>query len=1471
MGIIGIVMIFVLLWPVVRAIAQHVLDVSEMHIETSVIQSPSNDSFTLIMKGYVSNTGPIPAVIHWSDPVQVAWMRDYGKDNETEISIGSMWLDSLSASGGQATIDQNTQFNITDESSFGEFTKTMITKPEFTWRLTSGNIKVNAMQFPQATGLNFRKDVTLQGINSFAGGVVLKSFVLPGTDPNGGIKFSTTTTLTNQSPFTVDLGTVAFDLEFENVNLGRGTSTGVVVNPGENDVTLTGTMVSHSAAADLQRIGKLFTAYLNGDAAPVIARGVSTTQADGTKISWLSDGITALALEVPLKAPNAINAIQSIDIGYLNLTFTDDTAWAPMATTDALQAKLSLPFGFGMQVTNISNSFSIVQNNISVGALSSPLSPASSNIRTVSNSLTQGTIDITLESSALQVPANAHSQFASFNADLTRNQEATFQLVGKAKTIAQLPIGTITLDPIKFNVTSKLAGLRGLNGYTWIDGVDVMGGTTDYLSLAINVTINNPSALNLQAGDTTLQLFSGDSLLGTALMPSLYLVRGNNTIYASSQFRANDSPEGLATLTKFLAGEDTVMSIRGYDGSTTIQSLLPAFKSMNIDASLPGLQAKLLESAKLTVLPTTGRTNNIAHTKVTLSDPFTSGFTIVSVDSTVEYRGISMGTIQQSTNFAVAGKQSTESPDLDFNLNLDPATLFTVLRLLAVEAGLPTDQLDGIVALGGYQYIQPVSKRSISSRGLYTGFDLPTYVDSAFSVLKADIGLKSQVVIGEYATTLNYAQKAVPVKTDETLRLLLPPLALPIVQAIVDGSVMGIDTLVISNPQEASFDTALKGSITSAGPFDAKISFPEGLMIFWNGQELGRLAMADVQLVADVGATLDTSASFAVSNAENLAAFTKVMLQEASFEWEIRGQNLSVTAMGITVPGISISKKVTLKGMNGLKNAVTINSFDLPADDPAGGITLTLDTTIVNPSQVGIQLNSLEFGSYYSTGTYLGPVASVPQLSLAPLSSSQVKFAGRLVRQTTEAGLNDLSKIFTDFIHDIPSSVEVRGVAANPDVSWLTAGVKTLQISSVLPSRGVLDIIKGISINQMTMDFPAGSAYSPISSSSDTTAQFDLPFGFGLNIVSLEQTILVHYQNVQFAQLALGTVAANTDVSTRVIHLSFQNVPFAVADGQQSTFQQFLAQTTTSDSVTFGLSGTASSQAETAAGRLSISGIAFNVESNMKAINTFGGTAQISDVRIVGSGGDGGNQYVSSPLKTGLNNPSNISLVAGSISLPTFYQGTQVGESVVPAFNLVPGGNTLAAEFRYHPANANDTVAQSFLQSYLEQGGSVPVTIHGDSNSASFESLVPALEQTALSSGVPGISAKIVTKINVYLSFTGALATGEVEIDFDAYNPLDCDLELVHVQSDSGINGETYAQFTWIPGSFVIPSKGTANSGRIPHVKLVKGVLGSLPLLSATSLDVRIAQRGRIGVNGYEAPWLQYNQNAVPMEIHQSL
>ena len=119
------------------------------------------------------------------------------------------------------------------------------------------------------------------------------------------------------------------------------------------------------------------------------------------------------------------------------------------------------------------------------------------------------------------------------------------------------------------------------------------------------------------------------------------------------------------------------------------------------------------------VLPTTFYQNNISQVTVDLVNPLTAGFEITQITSSVTSHGLALGTIETATNFSAAGKSTTTSPPLDLNMNSDPATLFTLTRVLAVQAGLDTTPLDGIVALGGYSYVTitdadstPVSRRN---------------------------------------------------------------------------------------------------------------------------------------------------------------------------------------------------------------------------------------------------------------------------------------------------------------------------------------------------------------------------------------------------------------------------------------------------------------------------------------------------------------------------------------------------------------------------------------------------------------------------------------------------------------------------------------------------------------------------------------------------------------------------------------
>lgn len=259
--------------------------------------------------------------------------------------------------------------------------------------------------------------------------------------------------------------------------------------------------------------------------------------------------------------------------------------------------------------------------------------------------------------------------------------------------------------------------------------------------------------------------------------------------------------------------------------------------AINLTTTLNGLTTKLLQFANVTILPTTGISNNLANSIVSLDNPFTSDLRITNIQANVTSHGLFLGSIVTQTDFSAKGKVASTSPDLDFNINLFPPDIFAVLRALVVESNMNVDQLDGIVALGGYTYsksnastsssskrdiifgqdleltdslVSPVTlsplslgKRSLVKRNMYTGFDLTSYVLNAFKVLTVDVDLVTVLKIGDFTTNLVYAQQQVKANTDSSLVLLLPILARPIVQKIVDGAFLSISTVMISNPTDA--------------------------------------------------------------------------------------------------------------------------------------------------------------------------------------------------------------------------------------------------------------------------------------------------------------------------------------------------------------------------------------------------------------------------------------------------------------------------------------------------------------------------------------------------------------------------------------------------------------------------------------------------------------------------------------------
>ncbi|KAG6854052.1 hypothetical protein C0991_011030 [Blastosporella zonata] len=1094
-----------------------------------------------------------------------------------------------------------------------------------------------------------------------------------------------------------------------------GTGTNNVIDPGPNDITLVGFLKPQTTPEDLALVSELFTNYLNGESSPVIATGVSTLQSDNSTISWLSQGLQSLALNVPFKSFNAINPIQSIDIGNLGLKFDENASWTPSADSNSVQAALELPFGFSIAIDQIQNDFTIVTlDGANVAGLSTPLGASKSTISVLGPTDTQGTINISISNTNLSCPDPQHVAFSSFNANLTSLDVAEFRLVGTSRAVANTSLGQITLDAIKVNVSTSLHGLQGLKGLVAIESVDVQGGTQDGINLGIDVSIDNPSDLDLSTGDLTLQLSRDGVVLGTALIPNLVLTRGNNTFHATSNFEANNSPQGQQTLNDFVGKKDVQLNISGFNGSTNIASLVEAFETLNLSVVLPGLKTSLIATADLTILPTTGRTNNISHVTVSLVNPFSAPLQITKISSTVKSFGLPLGTIDSNVDFKSAPNSTTQSPTLDLNMNFDPAVLFTVTRALAVEAGLDVDPLDGIVALGGIKYLSitgdpPKLKRRAN---VFDGFDLPKFVNTAFKKLQSDVELNVDVTIGEssgtlvasmahnrglgdYQTTLQYTQSGVPTATDESLDYILPVLAQPIVQQIA-------------------------------------------------------------------------------------------MLTEETFEWDISGQNLSVNALGISVPGVTFtSRTITLKGFNGLKGGVTIKTFDLPSDDPAGGIHLTLDATTENPSQVGISVSSIGFDTYIGD-VLVAPVLSAGAVTLAPGSTSDLSLVGRLVPQTSAIGLATVSGVFSNFVHGQDSNVEVRGASAgSPDVTWLNEGIKALRVSSVLPNRGPQNIIKSITLNELQLIFTENTAYDPSASSRSTDAAFTLPFGFPLDITALEQTLNVAFEGTSFAQLALPKAPSTTDVENRIIHLTFDGVPFAVFSDQHSTFDKFVATTTVGKSLTLQLSGTANADAQTAVGLLTLQDIDFSVDSSINGLQGLNAKpVSVGNVDVNRGFAD----YLLIKVDSSLFNPSNLTIGTGDVSFSLEFQDQTIGVAEINDLVIQPGSGNYSIDVHYAPQGNAVSAGRTLLQNFVE-GVDVDTTIAGTTGSTPIPSLQSALSQIHLSPvSLPGLHGTLITSAS--LSFPiDIVNTGVATTSFTIANPFTASINLLTVGATATYHG----------------------------------------------------------------------------------
>ncbi|KAI9459106.1 hypothetical protein F5148DRAFT_1219463, partial [Russula earlei] len=1030
----GIGLLFVLLYPVVKAVAQHVMNTSTLNVDRVVISGPTNTSFSLHLDSWVSHAGIFSAQIDFTQALRVSWVND-----SEEVSLGYFNLEPLHIQKKRAYINQTTDFTITNQGTFAQFTRYMVMSKNFTWRLRSDGLHVQVMKLPISKGISLNKDLI------FSGTFVLKDFQLPSNSPEGGIDFYSVTTLINPSPFQLSLGTVVFNLFYDDIYLGTGI--GINTTLARTTVALSGRLVPHnSSESELAVLGHLFTQYINYDTLPVVARAASILQNGNTSVTWLSEGFQALTLHVLCKNPTPRDLIQSISI--------------------------KLPFGFDMDIKAL-------EQNISVSSGGAPFAELVVPKGAITTDVQQRIIYITFSKS--------HSSSSWLR--------------------RQFPLCNLSRP------TRPLPDCRGsFRGPPLVISLDVNRGFPDYLLIKVNSTLYNPRG----AGDVEFDL-SFQSFVQTNLL----LLPGDESYLIDVYFQPHPDvvTVGRVLLEHYLQGVTSDIAIQGSQDSTMIDSLKAAMSAIRLTpVEIPALQRNLISSAQVE-LPTNVVQTGMACASFTLDNPFTAGISVFEISSTVTYQQLIIGTIDRldlsSSPVHADGHSSITSQLLPFKPNLEPFTLVQVLLAGAqnnhVDLG-PLVELFNIVVQNPSYYPPITATVGMDAPSCISGkqFSVADAILESLKNLMVTLDIESQVKVDDYPIELSFKQYNVTVITDKSALYLIGAVAPPIVQTLVDNANVTFNAAYITNLTDGGFDLALYGSLTNIGPLNALIEFVDPSVLLPMLVSLTITRMPTSRLLTNTSefqySVLD---DHTYSVAWRFIGFATFLLHNASFTWTIHTNNLRVIALGTIFDGVSLSKDITLKAFNGLPS-ITISDFQLPSDDPAGGIHIEADSVITSPSQVGIDLGTVVFHASFE-GTHIGPL-SCASMDLAPESETKAHLSGRITpKSSTE--LIAIGRLFSEFLVGHNQNLIIQGDLVQPSgnvaVGWLSSAFKTLELQVILPGQ-TYEIVESITIYDLeVMMTEQDEAFAPLASSRRIVARYKNPFGFSLQVFQASEDIIL--------------------------------------------------------------------------------------------------------------------------------------------------------------------------------------------------------------------------------------------------------------------------------------------------------------------------------------------------------------------------
>eukprot|EP00921_Rhytidocystis_pertsovi_P025412 GHVQ01041006.1.p1 GENE.GHVQ01041006.1~~GHVQ01041006.1.p1 ORF type:complete len:4271 (+),score=551.06 GHVQ01041006.1:762-13574(+) len=364
----------------------------------------------------------------------------------------------------------------------------------------------------------------------------------------------------------VELGTIMFNLAYDETNIGTVGIKDFSIQSGQNSVDVVGVLKPDN----LSSFSRLVSRYLAKDAAIITLQGLNqgphhsnhsvnyrgqdrgpqeiamsliANDGDVAAAHWVLLIMQRIQLDIPLndgienRSSSSTDILKSVNLSALNLDLS--LSGNPTIAGDlSVQYKLPEQFHVAHQIIQLGLSLNLHASESSQpGAGKEYLgSVVAASLYPAYSFLDATTVDFHIEGTEIQVPPSAVPSLSRLASNILHSEGLSLlSIEGSASVQIQTPLGLLELSGVSVLMTETITHVGGIgNNFLQFGKIDVLSGDPDSLILRTDVSLNLPEALPITTnlGPVFLDLYypvNPDTDLGNVEPSAEQLIQTHST------------------------------------------------------------------------------------------------------------------------------------------------------------------------------------------------------------------------------------------------------------------------------------------------------------------------------------------------------------------------------------------------------------------------------------------------------------------------------------------------------------------------------------------------------------------------------------------------------------------------------------------------------------------------------------------------------------------------------------------------------------------------------------------------------------------------------------------------------------------------------------------------------------------------------------------------------------------------------